>query len=225
MIIAGTLVAVASAQQLQSEASRIAAPEGSSVERLGDAMLVNGRPMAIDHVTTDLPAADVLRHYRKALDQGASGRIVETRVAGDQVLARRIGDQFVTVRVRSSPAGASDVWIMTTPMNPPSTSSALPSHMALPAGSQVLSSVETSDGDRRAHTVIATADAAISATQDFLMRSLGERGFTLVASDVAGNDPTRRVLLFQRGREDLMITIADGPAGRTLVLNASGPKQ
>ncbi len=77
---------------------------------------------------------------------------------------------------------------------------------------------------RRAHTIIATAEAAVSATQDFLTRSLGERGFTLVTSDHQRKDPSRRVLLFQRGTEDVMATIAEGPAGRTLVLNASGPK-
>lgn len=128
------------------------------------------------------------------------------------------------MRVRAVPGGASDVWVMTTPMVPPAASNALPSHLALPAGSRVLSNVETVDGGRRAHTVIATAEAAVSATQDFLKRTLGERGFTLVTSDVSGNDPSRRVLLFQRGSEDVMVTIADGPAGRTMVMNASGPK-
>ncbi len=145
-------------------------------------------------------------------------------IQGDQILARKIGEHFVTVRVRTGLDGASDVWIMTSPMLPPVAAKPLPSHLALPAGSRILSNVETLDGDRRAHTVIVKADAAVSATQDFLKRSLGERGFTLVASDASGNDASRRVLLFQRGAEDVMATISDGPAGRTLVLNASGPK-
>ncbi|MGZ9076327.1 MAG: hypothetical protein ACXW13_11185, partial [Burkholderiaceae bacterium] len=181
-------------------------------------------PMAIDHVTTSRAPADVLRHYRKALNEQSSGKIVENKLGEDQVLARKIDEHFVTVRVRPAPGGASDVWVMTTPMVPPAATNALPQHLALPAGARVLSNIETVDGGRRAHTVIATADAAISATQDFLKRSLGERGFTLVTSDASGNDPARRVLLFQRGTEDVMVTIADGPAGRTMVLNASGPK-
>jgi hypothetical protein len=223
-MMVGAWLPVAIAQQLRSVEPGIAAPEGSSVERLGDSMVVNGRPMAIDHVTTASPLAEVLRHYRKALDQGASGKVVESKVAGNLVLAGRIGEQFVTVRVRSTPEGSSDVWVMTTPMNPPPARSALPPHLALPAGSQILSSVETIDGGRRAYTIIATAEAAVSATQDFLKRSLGDLGFTLVTSDKSDNDPSRRVLLFQRGSKDVMVTIADGPAGRTMVLNASGPK-
>ncbi|HKO68777.1 MAG TPA: hypothetical protein VJU53_13325 [Burkholderiaceae bacterium] len=202
----------------------IAPPEGSSVERLGDSMVVNGRPMTIDHVTVQRSPADVLRHYRRALTENASGKVVESKVAGDQILARKIGENFVTIRVRSAPSGGSDVWVMTTAMQPPPANNALPAHLALPAGAQLLSNVETVDGGRRAYTVIATAEAAVPATQDFLKRSLGERGFTLVASDASRNDPSRRVLLFQRGAEDVMITIADGPAGRTIVLNASAPK-
>lgn len=203
---------------------KLAPPEGSSIERLGDSMVVNGRPMAIDHVTVPRPPGDVLRHYRKALNESASGKVVESKLAGDQILARKIGDHFVTVRVRALADGTSEVWVMTTPMQPPVATNTLPSHLALPAGSRVLSNVETVDGGRRAHTVIATADAAVSATQEFLTRSLGERGFTLVTSDASGNESSRRVLLFQRGTEDVMVTIADGPAGRTMVLNASGPK-
>ncbi len=215
---------VAPAQRLVHGERAVKPPEGSSVERLGDSMTVNGRPMTIDHVTVQRPPADVLRHYRQALTESASGKIVESKVAGDQILARKIGENFVTVRVRPTAGGGSDVWVMTTPMQPPPASSALPAHLALPAGSQLLSNVETVDGGRRAYTVIATAEAAVSATQDFLKRSLGERGFTLVASDASRNDPSRRVLLFQRGTEDVMVTIADGPAGRMLVLNASAPK-
>lgn len=211
------------AQQSPHSAPKFAPPDGSTVDRLGETV-VDGRPMAIEHVVVPRLPADVLRHYRKALDDKATGRIVERKLAGDQILARRIGDHFVTVRVRPVADGSSDVWIMTTPMRPSAARSGLPAHLALPAGSRVLSNVETVDGGRRAYTIIATADAAVSATQDFLKRSLGDRGFTLVASDASGNDPSRRVLLFQRGIEDVMVTIADGPSGRTMVLNASAPK-
>lgn len=223
VVCAGMHLSSAGAQSVHSE-PKLAPPDGSSVERLGDSMVVNGRLMAIDHVTTSRLPADVLRHYRRELNADSSGKIIENKVAGDHVLARRIGEHFVTVRVRAMPDGASDVWVMTTPMQPPPASRSLPPHLALPAGSQVLSSVETVDGGRRAYTVIATAEPAVSATQDFLKRSLGGHGFTLVASDASGNDPSRRVLLFQRGSDDVMVTIADGPAGRTMVLNASGPK-
>jgi hypothetical protein len=218
-VAAGIALTSANAQQ-----SLLAPPEGSSVERLADSMVVNGRPMLIEQVTTSRLPADVLRHYRKALNADSSGKIIENKVAGDHVLARRIGENFVTVRVRETLNGASDVWVMTTPMQPPPSSNPLPPHLALPAGSQILSSVETVDGARRAYTVVATADPAVAATQDFLKRSLGDRGFTLITSDVSANDPSRRSLLFQRGAEDVMVTIADGPAGRTMVLNASGPK-
>lgn len=213
------------AQQPLQGAPKLLPPEGSAVERLGDSMIVNGRPMTIDHVIVPRSPDDVLRHYRRALNEIASGKIVESKLAGDKILARKVGENFVTVRVRPAPGGASDVWIMTTPMRPPaSAKSGLPAHLVLPAGSRILSNVETVDGGRRAHTVIATAEAAVSATQDFLKRSLGERGFSLVTSDTSRQDPSRRVLLFQRGTEDVMVTIADGPAGRTLALNASGPK-
>jgi hypothetical protein len=223
VVCAGVNLSSAGAQALNG-GPKVAPPDGSSVERLGDSMVVNGRPVAIDHVTTSRLPADVLRHYRKALNADSSGRIIENKVADDHVLARKIGDHFVTVRVRATPDGASDVWVMTTPIQPPPAGRELPPHLALPAGSQILSSVETVDGGRRAYTVIATADPAVSATQDFLKRSLGGHGFTLVASDASSNDPSRRVLLFQRGGDDVMVTIADGPAGRTMVLNATGAK-
>ena len=214
---AGAVIAQSTAAQ------GLAPPSGSSVDRLGET-IVDGRPMTIEHVMVPQAAAEVLRHYRRALAAGSSGKIIERKLMGDQILARKINESFVTVRVRSTLDGGSDVWVMTTPMQPPTLRSEPPPHLALPAGSRVLSNVETVDGARRAHTVIATAEAGIAATQDFLKQSLGERGFTLVASDAASNNPARRVLLFQRGTEDVMVTIADGPTGRTMVLNASAPK-
>lgn len=217
-------VAPACAQHVFNSAPKIAAPEGSGVERIGDAMVINGRPITIDHVVVSQPTAEVVRHYRKALDEKSSGKIVEYRLKGDQIVARKMGEHFVTVRVQKAPGGNSEVWVMTTPMQPPSATTALPSHLAVPAGSRILSNVETVDGGRRAHTVVATVEAAIPATEDFLKRSLGERGFTLVTSDATSVDPSRRVMLFQRGTEDVMVTIASGSKGRMLVFNASGPK-
>ena len=224
LLFAAAFAGTAQGQQPLSAAPKLVAPEGSSIERLGDAMIVNGRPMMIDHISVQRPAAEVLRHYRQALDEKVTGKIVERRLKGDHILARQIGENFVTVRVTPTLGGASEVWVMTTPMRPPASAAALPSHLTLPGGSRILSKVETVDGGRRAHTVIATSEAAVSATEDFLKRSLGERGFGLVASDESRRDSSRRVMLFQRGAEDVMVTIADGPAGRTLVLNASGPK-
>jgi len=212
------------AQQSFNSAPKLAALDGSSVERLGDAMKVNGRQVTVDHIVVSRSYAEVVRHYRGALDEKSSGKIVEYRLKGDQILARKIGEHFVTVRVHGAANGSSEVWIMTTAMQPPPSAAEPPSHLALPAGSRLLSNVESVDGGRRAHTVIATADAAVSATQDFVKRSLGDRGFSLVASDASSLDQSRRVMLFQRGAEDVMVTIADGPKGRTVVFNASGPK-
>lgn len=224
IVVAASLhVAPTLSQQAFDSAPKLSLPEGGSAERLGDAMVVNGRSVTIDRIVVSQPPVDVARHYRKALDAKSSGKIVEYKLKGDQILARKVGAHFVTVRVHGSVDGTSEVWIMTTPMEAPS-ATALPSHLTLPAGSRLLSNVETIDGGRRAHTVIATADAAVAATQDFVKRSLGDRGFALVTSDLSSSDSSRRVMLFQRGSEDVMVTIADGPKGRTLVFNASGPK-
>lgn len=217
-------VGPALAQHAFSSAPKLSAPDGSSVERVGDSMMINGRPVTIDHLVLPMAPADAVRYYRRALDEKSSGKVVAYRLKGDQILARKIGEHFVTVRVQSALNGTSEVWIMTTVMQPPPSAAALPSHLSLPAGSRLLSNVETIDRGRRAHTIIATADAAVSATQDFVKRSLGDRGFSLVTSDASSLDESRRVMLFQRGMEDVMVTIADGPKGRTLVFNASGPK-
>jgi hypothetical protein len=223
--VAALQVDSAVAQQAFNNAPKLSVPGGGGVERLGDAMVINGRPVTIDHIVISLPAADVVHHYRKALDEKSSGKIVEYRLKGDRILGRRIGEHFVTVRVQTARNGTSEAWVMTTVLQPPvAADAALPSHLALPAGSRLLSNVETVDGERRAYTVIATADAAMSATQDFVKRNLSDRGFSLVASDGSSVDPSRRVMLFQRGTEDVMVTIADGPKGRTLVFNASAPK-
>lgn len=222
VMAAGIHIGPALSQHAFNSAPKLSAPDGSSVERIGDAMVINGRPVTIDRVIVSQPPADVARHYRKALDEKSTGKVVEYKLKGDQVVARKIGEHFITVRVQKAPNGTSEVWIVTTPMEPPA-ASVLPSHLALPAGSRLLSNVESIDGGRRAYTVIATADAAVAATQDFVKRSLGDRGFTLVTSGSTSSDSSRRVMLFQRGADDVMVTIADGPKGRMLVFNSSGP--
>lgn len=222
--VAALQLAEAHAQYASESAPKISAPEGSGVEPISEAMLINGRRVTLDRITVPQPSAAVVRHYRKALDEKSSGKIVQYQLKGDQIVARRVGEHFVTVQVRKASENASEVWVMTTPMQAPTAAGQLPSYLAVPAGSRVLSNVETVDGGRRAYTVIATADADVSATQDFLKKFLSERGFSLVTSDESNLSASRRMLLFQRGAEDVMATISDGPKGRTLVLNASGPK-
>ena len=94
---------------------------------------------------------------------------------------------------------------MTTLFQPPAAAAAIPSYLALRRVT-FLSNVETVDGERRAHTVDRKGRCAVEATQDFLKRHLGDRGFALVR--LMHQASTRRgVYCYFSGDEDVMATI------------------
>lgn len=196
----------------------LAAPDGARVEPLGGDLRLNGRPVAMTRVLAEAPVQEVLAHYRKQLGR----RQVERDLAGAHTLSAKIDDRFLTVRVKSLPGGKVEAWLMETalhePARPPSVAD-----LGIHQG-QAVSTLESVDGGRRARTIVTVNRQSIDANRDTVAAVLGERGYRLVGEARANGQPGR-TLLFQRGADDVFVTIAEQGDVRTVVYNATTPAQ
>lgn len=214
LIRATTFAAVLCALAPTAGAQTLPAPPGAAVETLGEHTLLNGRPMQLQRVSSALPRAELLAHYRHALGP----RSVQSEVQGRTVVAGVIEQQFVSVELRPASGGSTEAWVMSRPLHPPPQGPMRPPVSPLPAGAQLLSTLESVDNGRRARTSVALTQASAAASREFIARQLAERGYQRIAG---GDDG--RVQMFQRGSDDVMLSVVERAGARLIVLVDTSP--
>jgi hypothetical protein len=190
-------------------------PKGAEVETMGAQSLLNGRPVHVERVTSALPPAELLAHYRQLLGT----RSVQTEAQGRTVLSGPLEDRFVSVELRPADDGRTEAWVMARPLRAPAPAPARPPVSALPAGAHWLSTLESVDNGRRVRTSVAAASASLAASREFVARQLSERGYQRVAG-AADNS----MQMFQRGSDDVMLTVVERNGARMIVLVDSSPQ-
>lgn len=214
LIRAMTFAAVVCALAPTAGAQALPAPPDAEVETLGEHNLLNGRPLQLQRVSSARPPAELLAHYRKALGP----RSVQSEVQGRTVVAGMIEQQFVSVELRPASGGGTEAWVMSRSLNLPP-AAARPPVSPLPAGAQLLSTLESVDNGRRARTSVALTQASAAASREFIARQLAERGY----QRIAGGDDAR-VQMFQRGGDDVMLSVVERAGARLIVLVDTSPQ-
>lgn len=199
-------------------------PDGSAVESIGEDVNANGLPLAIAEVRHPMPNSDFREHFRRLWtpDPDAPPQYVEYPLGVWQVTAHRDGDCFYTVQQRADAMALPTLAILGVGRVAAVVEDVAVPPVALPAG-ETLSHVRSRDQGRLADTwVLGTTQSAASLARDFEQR-LAAAGW--VSLMTRGNDPKTspigsdsQVLIFQRGAEDLGISIGPGPAGAAAVI-------
>jgi hypothetical protein len=194
-------------------------PADSSVETISAEMLLNGKPCRMVRFRVRASDDDVMAFYRTEFGP----KRVENKVKTDRVIATRQGDYFVTLQLRTLDKQTVEGTAMTTMIagKPVSSPALVDTKKLLPADTQVLSTVQTSDAGQRSLMVIGVNHNSVRANRDHVIDAMTERGFRLTKQEGALDDKDSSSLSLQLASpaEEAAVTISDAGAYRSVVIN------
>lgn len=202
----------------------VPAPPSTHVEKVGDEMRVNGLPMRATAFESALAPQDVIKFYQNAWRSGTGEMSGEKHVADWTVIAYTESTFHTTVQVRARADGrGSTGYIGTTSRDgserPDFSARGLPQ----PAGSRVLSAVESDDPGRRNVQVTMLTPASVSASVSYYDSSLRRDGWQPEAQPKPAKTAgaTRIYATYNRGPEQLDVVFSQDPSSGQTYINAS----
>lgn len=150
----------------------IPAPPGSRVESIGEQVRLNGVPMRMQRVlSADKPKA-VIEFYREALGT----KRAEEKLPDGLLFAQGRGDYFVTVRVKALGPSLTETLISVSDAHAAQGAADRPLGFQLPADSQVLSDMESTDAGKRSRQLVLNNRHGIETNLQAFTRELAARG-------------------------------------------------
>lgn len=162
----------------------LAHPQGARIEPIGERVRLDGVPLRLARVITALPSHAAVAHYQRTL-----GAPVTHAQAGDtQVLAQARGDFFITVSITPLADGRSEVLTSVADSRAAREVAGRPAGFALPAGSTLLSDMESVDGRLTARQLVLTNTHSLRTNLDRISASLATRGLRPDGPPLADRD-------------------------------------
>lgn len=192
-------------------------PPTGHEQSMGNPLLLNGRTSQLTQVTASLDAVQLTRFYQDALGP----QVVTETVNGMPVVASQRGDYFWTVQIQEQEPSFSQATVLVTRMQTAHTSAiAQETRQWLPPDSAVLSSLQSSDAGLLSLMLVAVNRNGIQANRDHLVHAMQARGFGLMQdTESARADIRGRVLRLASAAEEVVVTVADAGAYRTITLH------
>jgi len=190
-------------------------PKDGRMERMGENAYFNGIPVQIERVTAPIPQEAMVEHYREAV--GNPSRVVEH--GPDRIVSHLDEHGMITVRVVAKGPLASEAFVMKS--TPPTGNSPDPTFgLTLPAGSRLLTSMQSTDHGVLARTLVFANDNASKAIEEMLVQQFAQRGLQRAIGPVKPGAPkAARVLYFEGKQRDAFATITDNGSERVTVIN------
>jgi hypothetical protein len=126
------------------------------------------------------------------------------------------------VQVKEVAPNQVEATVMTTLLKPEpgQSTAAMDTRKWLPAGTSVLSNMQSNDSGQRAVMLVASNQLAVEANREHLLAALRERGFQLLRQEPAALGSGSGVSLhFSSPDESVNATIVDVGTGRALLIN------
>lgn len=159
-------------------------PPDALVEVIGEQIRLNGIPMHMARIRSGSAPVDMLDHYREALGKP----VAHAQVAGTHVLSQRRGDHFITVSINATEDGQSEALLSIVDMPAARQAADRPLGFRLPAGSELLSDLESVDGQISARQLVLENAHTLRTNLEQLSRSLADRGLTPDGPPLAVDD-------------------------------------
>ncbi len=198
----------------------LAHPLDARVESIGDRVRLNGVPMRVTRVVTALPAEAAAAHYRHAL-----GTPVAHAQTGDtQVLTQARGDFFITVSIAPLADGRSEVLSAVADSGAARAALGRPAGLTLPAGSELLSDMESIDGGLASRQLVLINLHSLRTNLDRLSASLAARGLRPDGPPLADRDDAlAQAFRGAAGEAQLVLVRRDGATHAVLTLLSRQP--
>lgn len=147
-------------------------PRDARIENIGEQVRLNGIPMRMTRTLAAAPVDEVVAHYRKVLGP----RVAHSQVEGTQVLAHERGDFFITVTINPLEDGLSEALLSIADMPAAREAADRPLGFTLPAGSELLSDMESIDGPVSSRQFVVMNTHGLHANLERFSASLADRG-------------------------------------------------
>ncbi len=195
-------------------------PQAARVEPVGERVRINGVPMRLTRVITTVPAEAAAAHYQRAL--GAP--VAHAQTGHTQVLAQARGDFFITVSVTTLADGRSEVLTAVADSRAARAAVGRPVGLTLPAGSELLSDIESIDGGLASRQLVLINPHGLRTNLDRLSTSLAARGLRPDGPPLADRgDALAQAFSGAAGEAQLVLVRRDGATSAVLTLRSRQP--
>lgn len=175
-------------------------PDGAKVEGIGENVRLNGVPMRMYRVLSDEDVATILSFYRDALGPDHA----EASVHQVSILSQVQGEYFISVRVKQAGPKVTET-LLAISHDDGRQQTGLPLGFTLPANSEMLSDMESTDNGKHARQLIFTNHLSMDSNSDFMQAMLQEKGYRLQPT-FTQNQPDRLTMMFDgKEREALVV--------------------
>ena len=182
-------------------------PPGSRAESIGEQIRLNGVPVRMLRVLSDDKPKAVIQFYREAL----GARRAEEKLPDGLLFAQGRGDYFLTVRVKALGPSFTETLVSVSDARGAKNAANRPLGFPLPADTQVLSDMESTDAGKVSRQLVFMNPHSIDANIVSITKVLQERGYKPESGDTQ-NLKSGRVLMFGGANRDarLLVIRRDG---------------
>lgn len=228
VVLASSIAVLALSARVYAGEAAIAMPNGVSAFEIGRHVTINGMPTQMRGFVSALGQREVADAFRQALGRP----LVENSIGGKLILGRMQGDDYVSVQIEAVGAGSRGVVAVTQPKVAYDNRAAMRASTEhwlarLPAGSRLVSQMESQDGGNSSRHLVITNAQSEALNRDRLVSLLGDEGLRLEREGVPeGRAPRRmpegfadsRTLFFKGAHKDAIATVHREASGRTMVV-------
>lgn len=188
-------------------------PPDSRLESVGDQVRLNGIPMRMQRVLSTRKPADIIAFYRQAL----GARHAEEKLPDGFLLAQGRGDYFVTVRIKRVAPSLTETLVSISDARAAQYAADRPLGLQLPARSQVVSDMESTDDGRLSRQLVFLNRHSIDSNVDFITTALRALGYR-AQPEGPRTRTSERVLMFDGHKREARLVAIQKEGVSNLVL-------
>ncbi len=195
-------------------------PQDARIDPIGEQIRLNGVPMRLTRVLSAAQTKAVVAHYRQVL----GARVAYAHTGHTHVLTQARGDFFITVTIAPQPNGDTEALTSIADSRAALEASSRPLGFKLPAGSELLSDMESVDGQLASRQLVLINAHGLHLNLSQLSTSLAARGLHPAGPPLA-DSATALVQTFggASGEAQLVLLRGDGATRAVLTLLSRRP--
>jgi hypothetical protein len=188
-------------------------PPDARIEPIGSVVRLNGIPMRMQRVLAARAPENLARHYREALGP----RHAAERLPDRMILSQARDDYFITVSIRPIGALLTEALVSVTDAREARQAAGRPLGLSLPAGSRLISDMESDDSGIRSRQLVLTNSQAIPVNLDAFTRELAAHGMRPDGPPLLKNN-TQHAQLFKGNKREAQLTLIRREGETSIVL-------
>ena len=195
-------------------------PQDARIEPIGEQVRLNGVPMHLTRVLSAARTKAMVAHYRQVL----GARVAYAHTGHTHVLTQARGDFFITVTIAPQPNGDTEALTSIADSRAAREASSRPLGFKLPAGSELLSDMESVDGQLASRQLVLMNTHGLHLNLSQLSTSLAARGLHPAGPPLA-DSANALVQTFggASGEAQLVLLRGDGATRAVLTLLSRRP--